>query len=113
MVSFKVLKALEEKGIPINYITGTSAGALVGAMYAAGYSPAEIQSYVLDKKFQAMTKGQLMKSQEFFFLRPEEDGSVIDIPFAKDSILKKSLPTNFISIESFLILICFLSSFFC
>jgi len=42
-----VLKALEERGIPIHYITGTSAGALVGSMYAAGYSPEEIEAYYL------------------------------------------------------------------
>jgi len=39
-----VLKALEEKGIPIDFITGTSAGALVGSLYASGYSPAEIEA---------------------------------------------------------------------
>jgi NTE family protein len=92
-----VLKALEEKGIPIDYITGTSAGALIGAMYASGYSPTEIENYVLGKKFQNMTQGRLMKNQSFYFLTPDDDGSVIDIPFAKDSILLKSLPTNFIS----------------
>ena len=29
-----VIKALEENGIPIDYITGTSAGAIVGSLYA-------------------------------------------------------------------------------
>ncbi len=33
-----VLKALEEKGINITHIAGTSAGAIVGALYAAGHS---------------------------------------------------------------------------
>jgi NTE family protein len=37
------LKALEENHIPIDYITGTSMGGIVGAMYAAGYSPAQIE----------------------------------------------------------------------
>jgi NTE family protein len=32
------LKALEENNIPIDYITGTSMGGVVGAMYAAGYT---------------------------------------------------------------------------
>lgn len=44
-----VLKALEEKGIPIDYITGTSAGALVGSLYASGFSPDEIEAYVLSE----------------------------------------------------------------
>jgi NTE family protein len=53
-----VLKALEENHIPIDYIVGTSAGALVGAMYASGYSPDEIEAYVLSEAFQLMAKGQ-------------------------------------------------------
>lgn len=37
-----VLKALEELNIPIDVIAGTSAGALVGAMYARGYRSQEL-----------------------------------------------------------------------
>ena len=39
-----VLKVLEEAGIRIDYIGGTSMGAMVGAMYAAGYSANELDS---------------------------------------------------------------------
>ena len=39
-----VLKVLEETGIRIDYIGGTSMGAMVGAMYAAGYSANELDS---------------------------------------------------------------------
>lgn len=91
-----VLKALEERGIPIDYITGTSAGALVGSMYACGYSPQEIEAYVLSDRFQLMASGRLERSQEFLFQKDDEDASLIDLAFSKDSILKKSLPTNFI-----------------
>lgn len=91
-----VLKALEERGIPIDYITGTSAGALVGSLYACGYSPKEIEAYVLSKRFQLMASGKLERGQEFLFQKDDEDASLIDLAFSKDSILKKSLPTNFI-----------------
>ncbi len=37
-----VLKALEELGVPIDYIAGTSMGAIIGGMYAAGYDADEI-----------------------------------------------------------------------
>lgn len=92
-----VLKALEEKNIPIDYITGTSAGALVGALYASGFSPLEIEEYVLSERFQLMTKGELERSQQFFFFKENQDASIIEIPFAKDSILLKSLPTSVIN----------------
>ena len=39
-----MLQRLEEEGYPIESITGTSIGALVGALYAVGYSPREIEA---------------------------------------------------------------------
>lgn len=46
-----VIKALEENGIKPQIITGTSAGSIVGSLYAYGYTPAELQtiSYQLDE----------------------------------------------------------------
>ncbi len=38
-----VLKAIDEAGLKVDYITGTSMGAIIGAMYAAGYSGKEIE----------------------------------------------------------------------
>jgi NTE family protein len=96
-----VLKALEERGIPIDYITGTSAGALVGSMYAIGWSPEEIEAYVLSDDFQKMTKGQVEASKRFVYREEDHNASLLDFAFSKDSILRKSLPTNFIT-SSFL-----------
>ena len=62
-----VLKALEERHIPIDFIVGTSAGALVASMYASGYSPSEIEAYVLSEPFQLMVKGELEVDKKFFF----------------------------------------------
>lgn len=92
-----VLKALEERGIPIDYITGTSAGALVGSMYAAGYSPEEIEMYVLSEDFQLMTKGKVRSTQRFLYKEEEINAGMIDVSFSGDSILQKSLPTSFIT----------------
>ena len=39
-----VIKALEENGIPIDYISGTSIGSIVGGLYAVGLSPDDIIS---------------------------------------------------------------------
>lgn len=42
------LKALEELHIPIDYIAGTSMGAVVGGLYASGMSPAELDQWFRD-----------------------------------------------------------------
>jgi NTE family protein len=39
-----VLKVIEKAGIPIDYIAGTSIGSIVGSLYAAGYSAAELET---------------------------------------------------------------------
>ena len=41
-----VIQALEENGIPIDYIAGTSMGAIVGGLYSAGYSPQEMMALI-------------------------------------------------------------------
>ena len=42
------LKVIEELGIPIDYIAGTSMGSVVGALYAVGLSPEEIERAMLE-----------------------------------------------------------------
>ncbi len=41
-----VIEVIEDMGIPIDMVLGTSMGAIVGGLYAAGYSPAEMQDIV-------------------------------------------------------------------
>jgi NTE family protein len=48
MAHIGVLKYLEEKGLEVDLIAGTSAGSLVGALYAAGKTAAEIEEIALD-----------------------------------------------------------------
>ncbi|MDG1334393.1 MAG: patatin-like phospholipase family protein [Crocinitomicaceae bacterium] len=96
-----VIKALEENNIPIDFVTGTSAGALVGSMYAIGFSPEQMEAYVLSEDFQRMSNGQLRADQHFLFREEAPNGSMFSFSFSKDSILKKFLPTNFNS-SSFL-----------
>jgi len=92
-----VLKALEENGIPIDFITGTSAGALTGAMYSAGYSPQEIEAFVLSDEFQQMTSGELDASKRFLFRESDQHAGTVDFSFSKDSLLRRSIPLNLVS----------------
>lgn len=92
-----VLKALEENNIPIHFITGTSSGALIGSLYAAGYSPEEIEAMVLDENFEMMANGELQPKMHFLLKEEEEHAGMVGLSFSKDSILQRSLPTNFTS----------------
>lgn len=92
-----VLKALEEHDIPIDFITGTSAGALVGGLYASGYSAFEIEAIVMSDQFQLMTIGEIEEQYKYYIQKPEDDAELMTFRFAKDSIFQKSLPTNLLN----------------
>ncbi|MBR6292837.1 MAG: patatin-like phospholipase family protein [Bacteroidales bacterium] len=53
------LKVIEEAGIPIDIICGTSMGALVGGLYALGYSPAELDSIVRAQDWTTMLSDRI------------------------------------------------------
>lgn len=46
-----VMKALDEFGVKVNYLSGTSAGALTGALYSYGYKPEEILKMISETSF--------------------------------------------------------------
>ena len=89
-----VLKALEENNIPIDYIAGTSMGALIGALYAAGYSPNEIEEYITSGHFEEIAYGDMDEEYKFFFKQRDLDPSFFGIHFDPDKPLRNSIPTH-------------------
>lgn len=92
-----VLKALEQYNIPIDYITGTSMGALVGGLYAAGYSPEEIEELFLSKQFREWAEGRVNEKYEYYLREKDDDPSLITFKIDIDTLLETTLPTNLIS----------------
>ncbi|MCL1942705.1 MAG: patatin-like phospholipase family protein [Candidatus Azobacteroides sp.] len=93
-----LIKALEENNIPIDYITGTSIGAIVGGMYAMGYSPEEMMDLVSSKEFLMWQSGQVEEDYVYYFkkLDPTPEFvrfkiSVKDTASALPLVLPKSL----------------------
>ncbi|MCB0770488.1 MAG: patatin-like phospholipase family protein, partial [Flavobacteriales bacterium] len=94
MTHIGVMKALEENGIPIDYITGSSMGALVGAMYASGWSPHEIDSLFSTEQFRIMADGGIEPKFTYYFNQGSPDASLITLKLDLDTALQTSLPTN-------------------
>ena len=94
-----VLKALEENNIPIDYITGTSMGAIIGSLYSIGYSPEEIENLILSNEFSLWKEGEVDKNHQFFF--KQEDPTPEFISFwinLKDSLSSTiKLPSSVLS----------------
>jgi len=92
-----VIKALEENGIPIDYIAGTSMGAIIGGLYAAGYSPDEMEQIFLSKEFSSWISGTIDKKYIYYFKKETPNASWIDLRFNYNIKIKPKLPTNIIS----------------
>jgi NTE family protein len=82
-----VLKALEENEIPIDYLTGTSMGGIVGGCYAAGMSPAEIEEIFLSDKFLNWVNGTGEKGFNYYYHQNELNPSFLSLNLALDSTL--------------------------
>lgn len=83
-----VLKVLEKNRIPIDYIVGTSMGAIVGAMYASGYSPEEIEQIVIAPQFQDWVSGRAQEGKVFNYYDANPSPAALHLRLALDSTLK-------------------------
>ena len=92
-----VIKALEENNIPIDYITGTSIGSLIGAYYAAGYTPAEMEELVKTGFFQQITRGDIPAKYTYFLKKRDDFASWQSFKVALNTKLINNLPTNVIN----------------
>ena len=82
-----VIKALEENNIPIDYVAGTSMGAIVAALYSMGYSPQEMYDILDSKEFTQWCTGTMDANYMFYFRRNKEVPEFISINFdIKDSL---------------------------
>ncbi|MDR1055115.1 MAG: patatin-like phospholipase family protein [Prevotellaceae bacterium] len=94
-----VIKALEENDIPIDYITGTSMGAIVGALYVIGYSTDEMMTLFSAPEFNYWLTGVIEKKYRFYSLKLEEAADMIYVKFDLDlkrKDIKPVLPTNIV-----------------
>ncbi len=94
-----VLKALEEYEVPIDYIVGTSMGAIVGGLYASGYSPDSIAKILSSGKFRRWSTGVIEDKYAYFFKQQIPNGSWINIKFNYNDVTRKittKVPINII-----------------
>ena len=92
-----VIRALEENNIPIDYVTGTSSGAFVGALYASGYSPDEMEALVTSAAFKRRVQGKFDEQNLYYFKKNPSDASWVNIKFLVDSVLRTQLPSNLVN----------------
>jgi len=81
-----VLKVLEEAGIKIDFIGGTSMGAVVGGLYASGYNAAQIDSIVTVTNFDNLLIDYVPRSSKSFYEKRNDELYALVLPFNKFKI---------------------------
>lgn len=95
-----VIKALEENDIPIDYVTGTSMGAIVGSLYSCGWSPERMLDMFMSKDFLNWSQGIISRDHYFYYNQPAPTPKwlTINVNFqAEEALPFQILPTSLIS----------------
>lgn len=91
-----VLKALEENGIPVDYISGTSMGAIVAGLYAIGYTPQEMWDIFRSDRVSYWMSGKIEDRYHFYFKQPRPTASMINLRLDVKKPERIRIPTNII-----------------
>lgn len=75
------LKVIEESGIRIDYIGGTSMGAIIGGLYASGYSAAQLDSIFRSQDFDKLIQDELPRAAQTFYEKSEAQKYALTLPF--------------------------------
>lgn len=95
-----VIKALEDNGIPVDYVTGTSMGAIVGSLYSCGWSPERMMAMFTSKDFADWSSGTIPKSDTYYFTKPTPTPKWLTLNVnLKDTadLISQILPSNLIN----------------
>lgn len=78
-----VLKVLEEAGIPIDYIVGTSMGSIVGGLYSIGYSAAALDSMVNSQDWRFLLSDEVRRDSKSFPEKENSEKYILSLPVGK------------------------------
>ncbi|MDR1755393.1 MAG: patatin-like phospholipase family protein [Culturomica sp.] len=76
-----VIKVLEEAGIPVDMVVGTSMGAIVGGLYAIGYNAHQLDSLVRMQNWSSLLGDRIQREQMSFFEREQSEKYVFTLPW--------------------------------
>ena len=77
-----VLKVIEEAGIKIDYIGGTSMGAVIGGLYASGYNATQIDSIFHKINFDELLNDYIPRSAKSFYEKRNDESYALSLPFS-------------------------------
>ncbi|HNW76094.1 MAG TPA: patatin-like phospholipase family protein [Bacteroidales bacterium] len=91
-----VIRALEEQNIPIDYVIGTSIGAVIAAMYSCGYSPDEMETLISSRDFNNWANGITDRQYVMYYRKEAPNASWLSFDLHAGKKLTSILPTNLV-----------------
>tara|TARA_R110000850_G_scaffold277058_1_gene421856 strand:- start:86628 stop:88853 length:2226 start_codon:yes stop_codon:yes gene_type:complete len=85
------LQVIEDSGVRIDYIGGTSMGAIVGALYASGYTAKELDSIFKVVDFEVLIQDNVPRSAKTFYEKEDSEKYALTLPFDR---FKVSFPSS-------------------
>ena len=93
-----VIKALEENHVPIDYVAGTSMGAIIAGLYAIGYTPDQMLDLILSDDFVSWQTGKVDEHDLSSYKRDESITNVLQLKFSRiDSATISMSPVHLIN----------------
>ncbi len=80
------IKVLEEAGVKVDYVAGTSMGAIVGGLYAAGYNARELDSVLRVYDLNGLVRDQLPRDVSSFYQKENDAKYAISLPLVSGKI---------------------------
>lgn len=81
-----VLKVIDSLNIKVDYIAGTSMGAIVGSLYASGYSGKQLDSIFRSVNFDDVINDNLPRAARTFYERENSERYAVTLPFTNFKI---------------------------
>ena len=92
-----VLKYLEELGIPVDYVAGTSMGSIIGGLYAMGYTPDELAKLIAEMDWSQYVGNSMNRSAMSEESRKRYSAMVVNIPFSFQGLIHHKENTSPVS----------------
>lgn len=84
------LKVIEEAGIPIDYIVGTSMGSIIGGLYSIGYTPEQLDSMVQKQDWTFVLTDRIKRSQQTVSEREKSSTYVLSLPLTRKPLKEQA-----------------------
>ncbi len=76
-----VLKEIEKAGVRVDYIGGTSMGAIIGALYASGYTAHQLDSIFNELDFETLIRDDVPRRAKTFYEKEDDEKYALTFPF--------------------------------